>query len=85
MNELHTSCQLTVSGEVQLGTYRHYKGNYYEVIGFAHHSETLEDLVVYRALKSPDQWWVRPITMFLEEIETEQGVLIPRFSYCDGR
>lgn len=53
--------------------YRHYKGKQYEVIGIAHHSETLEELVVYKALyESPDYgygaMWVRPRAMFEEEV-----------------
>lgn len=46
-----------------LGLYRHYKGNQYEVIGFAMHSETLEDMVVYKALYGKGGTWVRPLSM----------------------
>lgn len=58
---------------MQLGIYEHYKGKRYEVIGIAHHSETLEELVVYKALyTSPDfgegALWVRPKHMFEEAI-----------------
>ena len=67
------------------GIYQHYKGNLYEVIGIAHHSETLEEMVIYRALYNSPEFgdgalWVRPYTMFLEEIEWE-GVKIPRFKF----
>jgi hypothetical protein len=63
----------------KLGKYRHYKGNEYEVIGVAKHSETLEELVVYRALYGEGQIWVRPLKMFTEEVEVN-GKKIPRFS-----
>jgi hypothetical protein len=55
------------------GIYEHYKGKRYEVLGLAHHSETLEELVVYKALyHTPDfgygALWVRPVSMFFEEV-----------------
>lgn len=50
------------------GIYRHYKGNLYEVIGVALHSETKEQLVVYRALYGEKLLWVRPLKMFIEKI-----------------
>jgi len=58
---------------MKLGKYQHYKGNFYEVIGVAHHSETLEELVVYRALYNHkiygnNSLWVRPKAMFLETV-----------------
>lgn len=61
------------------GTYRHYKGNLYEVIGVARHSETLEELVVYRALYGEFGLWVRPKAMFLETVVVD-GVAVPRFA-----
>lgn len=64
---------------LKLGKYKHYKGNEYEVIGIAKHSETLEDMVVYKALYGEGQIWVRPLNMFLEEVEVE-GRKVPRFS-----
>jgi hypothetical protein len=68
---------------MQLGIYRHYKGKQYEVIGIAHHSETLEELVVYKALyESPDYGygaiWVRPRAMFEEDVMVD-GVQQKRF------
>lgn len=60
------------------GKYKHYKGNEYEVIGTAKHSETEEDLVVYFSVKNPGQLWVRPLVMFNEEIELN-GDKIQRF------
>jgi hypothetical protein len=66
-----------------IGRYRHYKGKDYEVIGVAHHSETLEELVVYRALYDsaefgPNALWVRPKKMFFENVVIE-GKEMPRF------
>ena len=71
--------------KISPGIYKHYKGNLYEVIGLAHHSETLEELVVYRALYDspefgPNAIWVRPAEMFLEEVEFE-GKKVPRFKF----
>ena len=69
---------------IKFGRYKHYKGNEYEVIGIAKHSETLEDLVVYRALYGgDDNLWVRPLKMFAEEIEIN-GKRRPRFEYIGG-
>lgn len=67
---------------LKLGKYKHYKGKPYEVIGIARHSETLEELVVYRALYQVDgeNLWVRPMKMFLEEVEIE-GKKMPRFEF----
>jgi hypothetical protein len=65
--------------EPMSGMYRHYKGELYEVIGVARHSEALEELVVYRALYGDRCLWVRPRGMFMEGIETD-GIRRPRFS-----
>ncbi len=64
------------------GRYRHYKGNDYEVIGIARHSETEEEMVVYRKLYGDHSLWVRPLTMFLELVEVN-GRLVPRFAPMD--
>jgi hypothetical protein len=61
------------------GTYRHYKGNRYEVLGVARHSETDEELVVYRALYGEGGLWVRPLAMFQETVLID-GVTMPRFA-----
>ncbi len=61
-----------------LGIYRHFKGNEYEVIGTAMHTETREELVVYRALYGERQMWVRPLKMFQENIDKD-GYKGPRF------
>ena len=60
--------------EVLIGrTYKHFKGNLYKVIGFAKHSETLEDMVVYQPLKTGDNW-VRPLCMWNEVVD-DKGTL----------
>ncbi len=63
------------------GRYRHYKGSDYEVLGVARHSETMEALVVYRALYGEHGLWVRPLAMFQETVERDR-VAVPRFRYC---
>lgn len=68
------------SKNIKLGKYQHFKGSQYEVIGLAKHSETLEDLVVYRALYGDNDLWVRPLSMFMEEVEVA-GEKISRFKY----
>jgi hypothetical protein len=64
--------------DTPLGRYRHYKGHEYEVVGVARHSETLEPVVVYRPLYNASGLWVRPHTMFFEDVEID-GVRRPRF------
>lgn len=66
--------------EIKLGKYRHYKGNLYTVIGIAKHSETLEEMVVYRAEYGEHGLWVRPLVMFAEDVEID-GKTVPRFAY----
>ena len=66
--------------EVKLGRYRHFKGNEYEVVAIAKHSETLEEMVVYRALYQDGGYWVRPVNMFLETV-TVNGKEQKRFEY----
>ncbi|HUZ92891.1 MAG TPA: DUF1653 domain-containing protein [Candidatus Paceibacterota bacterium] len=67
-----------MGNKLEIGIYEHYKGNRYEAIGAAKHSETLEELVVYRALYGERKLWVRPLKMFLEEVEVG-GNNAPRF------
>jgi hypothetical protein len=75
---------------IPLGVYRHYKGYQYEVIGFAKHSETLEDMVIYKALYGERGTWVRPLSMWDNPIELN-GQTVKRFEYlsengeCDGQ
>ena len=68
---------------LQLGTYRHYKGKLYEVLGVVRHSETLAPLVLYRPMQGDGTIWVRPFEMFVESIEI-QGVRQPRFAHIDA-
>lgn len=62
------------------GYYRHFKGGLYELVGVARHSETMEEMVVYRALKEGGGLWVRPLNMWEEQV-VHQGVEQPRFQY----
>ena len=64
---------------VQPGRYRHFKGNEYEVLGMARHSETEEEMVVYRALYGEGGLWVRPAAMFRGSV-TLDGREVPRFT-----
>lgn len=72
--------------EVKKGIYQHYKGDKVEVIGKALNSETLEEFVTYKHIdgkhKDESHYWVRPIKMFLEDVEVN-GVKVPRFKYLD--
>ena len=65
---------------IQPGRYRHFKGKEYEVLGIAHHSETEEELVVYRALYGDFGLWVRPVNMWNETVERD-GKTFRRFTY----
>lgn len=69
--------------DIKTGKYRHFKGNMYEVVGVAKHSETLEEMVVYRALYGDGSLWVRPASMWDEVIERE-GKVFKRFEYIGG-
>lgn len=66
--------------EIKPGRYRHFKGNEYEVLYLAKHSETLEPMVVYRALYGERGIWVRPAAMWSELVERD-GQVYPRFRY----
>ena len=71
--------------ELKLGKYKHFKGNLYEVIGIARHSETQEELVVYKEINDvsksgENSLWVRPKKMFLEAVEVD-GKKVPRFEF----
>lgn len=69
--------------QIEPGIYRHIKGSLYEVIEVARHSETLEALVVYRALYGRRELWIRPYAMFTERIDTPAGPR-PRFEKING-
>ena len=66
--------------EIKPGRYRHFKGNEYEVIGLARHSETQKEMVVYRALYGDFGLWVRPARMWNETVERD-GKAFRRFTY----
>lgn len=66
--------------EIKLGKYRHFKGNEYEVIAIAKHSETLEEMVVYKALYGDGGYWVRPASMWNETV-TREGKTFKRFEF----
>ena len=68
--------------EIRAGRYRHFKGKEYEVVGIARHSETLEEMVVYRALYGEGGLWVRPAAMWNETVERD-GVVYQRFTRID--
>lgn len=73
--------------KVKLGKYKHYKGNFYEVIGVAKHSETKEELVIYKGLYEDEEFgknptWARPTKIFLEKVEVN-GKEIPRFEFVN--
>lgn len=65
---------------LQKGVYRHFKGNLYELVDIARHSETLEEMVVYRALYGERGLWVRPASMWNETVSHE-GQTVSRFTY----
>lgn len=64
------------------GTYQHYKGPLYKVIGVCRHTETEEELVVYQSLYGNYDLWVRPLAMFCEDVEIE-GYKKPRFTLLE--
>ena len=66
--------------DIKPGRYRHFKGNEYEVIGMAKHTETLEEVVVYRALYGDGLIWVRPASMWDETVERD-GKTYKRYTY----
>lgn len=66
---------------MQLGIYKHYKGNLYQVIGIARHTETLEEMVIYQSLYGDYGLWARPVLMFNGKVEGEKGKYVPRFEF----
>jgi len=71
--------------DIKPGIYQHFKGNIYEVVGVALHSETMEELVIYRSLYDSEKFgkntlWARPKVMFFETV-TVDGKKVPRFKY----
>ncbi len=68
--------------EIKLGKYKHFKGNLYEVIAIANHSETMEPMVVYKALYGSGDYFVRPASMWNETVERD-GKTYKRFTYIE--
>ena len=68
---------------IKCGVYRHFKGNLYEVLGFAYHSEDMSVMVVYKALYGDMELWVRDARMW-EEYVVRDGVKMKRFEYIGG-
>lgn len=68
--------------DLKPGIYQHFKGNRYELLYLAQHSETLEPMVVYRALYGEGGVWVRPAAMWLEHVERD-GYSGPRFAWVE--
>lgn len=69
--------------EIKPGKYRHYKGNFYEVLYLATHSESLDPMVVYQALYGEQGIWVRPASMWNEMVSSPDGAKL-RFEYVGG-
>jgi hypothetical protein len=67
---------------LHMGRYQHYKGQFYQVLYLAQHSETEEWLVVYQCLYGDHSVWVRPLTMFVESVTLLDGTKVPRFAWC---
>jgi len=73
---------------IKLGIYKHFKtGNLYKVIGVGKHSETLEDLVFYKALydNKMSKLWARPVNMFTEEVVAPDGIKKQRFTFISEK
>ena len=69
---------------IQSGIYRHYKGQLYQVFNVATHSETEEKMVVYQCLYGNYDLWVRPLSMFVEDITLADGTKQPRFAFISS-
>jgi len=82
MSMTNTIQGVSASNPIRPGVYRHFKGNRYEVTGFAKHSETLEDMVVYKALYGERGTWVRPLSMWESPVEVD-GKMVKRFERVD--
>ena len=68
--------------EIKIGKYRHFKGNEYQILYLAKHSETLEEMVVYQALYGEKGIWVRPASMWNEDV-IRDGKTLKRFTYIE--
>lgn len=69
--------------EIKKGWYKHFKGEVYQILGIAKHTETEEEFVLYIHItdSNPDGFWVRPVDMFLGYKELEDGTKVKRFEY----
>lgn len=67
---------------MKLGKYKHFKGDFYEVMAEGKHSETQEELIIYKKLDGDNSIWVRPKSMFLEKVKVE-GKEVPRFRFIE--
>jgi hypothetical protein len=72
-----------VAAGLKLGRYLHYKGQFYQVLATARHSESREWVVVYRCLYDDYSIWVRPLEMFVEDVILEDGKSVNRFAYVE--
>ena len=74
---------ILINGETPIkpGKYQHFKGNQYDVVGFAKHSETLDDMVIYRDISGENGVWVRPLSMWEDPVEDKNGNTVKRFEY----
>lgn len=79
-NEKKVVIFVAIKSEDMAKIYRHYKGNSYEYIGECLHSETLEEMVIYKALYGEGKTWVRPKSMFFENVILADGQTVPRFA-----
>jgi hypothetical protein len=70
--------------QLQPGLYRHYKGPQYRVFGVARHSESEEQVVIYQALYGEFGLWVRPLSMFCQQVEVD-GQVVPRFALVQAQ
>lgn len=73
---------MSLMEEIKLGRYRHFKGNEYEVLYIGKDSETMEDVVIYRALYGQNEVWVRPARMWNETVERD-GKIYKRFTLIE--
>jgi hypothetical protein len=80
MKEERNATMNRPSEPLRPGRYRHFKGGLYEVLGMVRHSETEEELVLYRALYGDGGLWVRPRPQFLDQVSVD-GQTVPRFAY----
>lgn len=69
------------ANSIKTGLYQHYKGNRYQLLGIGRHSETLEEFAIYQAVDGNKELWVRPLSMFCENVKIGENFEVPRF-FC---